>query len=88
MVPDTELNALHQDAATAVMLAVDGKVSNGMELLLAGLRRVEEMQLDEAWAGEMACRYRKAIHGYGRRFGYGPALLLDLPERVCTGSNA
>ena len=80
MLPDSELNTLHADAAMAVMLAVDGDVRNGMEILLAGLRRTEELEADEAWAGELSARYRKAINGYSRRFGCYPLLLQDLPE--------
>ena len=80
MLPDSELNTLHADAAMAVMLAVDGDVRNGMEILLAGLRRMEELEAEVAWAGELSARYRKAISGYSRRFGCYPLLLQDLPE--------
>ena len=80
MLPDSVLNNLHADAATAVMLAVDGDVRDGMEILLAGLRRTEELAADEAWAEELSARYRKAIDGYSRRFGCNPLLLQDLHE--------
>ncbi len=76
MIPTTELSVLHTDAATAVMIAVDGEVYSGREILLVGLQRAESLDgRQEEWAAELVSAYRKAIDGYSRRFGYRSVLL-------------
>jgi hypothetical protein len=82
MLPESELNALIRDTADAVNLAVVGEVSDGFEVLVAGLRRAEAMQDLEPWAGELAASYRRAVDHYCWQYRVCPVDYAPRPPAV------
>jgi hypothetical protein len=68
MVPASEMNEVHADAAAAVSLAVAGEAADGAAVLLGGLHRAEALLGQETWAEALAACYRKALSAYCRRY--------------------
>jgi hypothetical protein len=68
-VPGEAFQDLLVHIVSAVVCATDGRWSAGYDLLLSGLRGAEAaVGQGEAWAPEVAARYRRAVNNYCRRF--------------------
>lgn len=68
MIPSTEVRALHRDAGAAVTLALAGDPQDGLEVLLAGLQRAQQLRDREHWAVELSECYGLAVSGFCSRY--------------------
>jgi hypothetical protein len=72
--PQSEIVALGTAIAKADACAKEGKVADGLALLVSGLRRAEqERRRGSRWAGEAATRWQEAMDRYATQNRLGPA---------------
>jgi hypothetical protein len=76
MIPNSEVEALHRDAGAAVTLALAGEPQDGLEVLLAGLQRAQDLRVQERWAAELSECYGLAVSGFCSRYGLGRKALI------------
>lgn len=80
MIPSTEVEALHRDAGAAVTLALAGEPQDGLEVLLAGLQRAQNLGDRERWAVELTECYGLAVSGFCSRYGVARRTLETAPS--------
>lgn len=68
MTEELSLETLHRDIATAVMLAAEGDLEGGIEVLRAGVHRASGADGHDS-SEPLASAYRSALAGYVRRYG-------------------
>jgi hypothetical protein len=70
MIPDHEADQLTDTVMDAVDAAADGRLAEGHDLLLAGLRRAQELRsLSEPWGEELVHWWRGALTNYCDSYG-------------------
>jgi hypothetical protein len=70
MLPRTELGNLHSRVALAEEMAREGRLADGYDCLLAGLRHaMRAVKRGEPWARELYLRFLAARDAYVDRYG-------------------